>query len=103
MPQYIRKPYKFACRGLGLRHPPDLLPDGLYPVLHNMVSRTLGTLQTREGILPLNGIVYPDPIHSIRRLNALSEPCAPEGGSTQDEIFLGVSDCRAPRVAITRA
>ena len=69
MPNYTRKPYKFICRGLGLRYPPDLLPDGFYPVLNNMTARVLGGVQSRSGISLLNTLVYPDPIHSIRRLN----------------------------------
>lgn len=68
-PNYIRKPIKATCRGLGLRHPPDLLPDGLYPILNNMEQSQLGALTVRAGIAPLNAIQYPAAIHSIRRLN----------------------------------
>jgi len=69
MPNYIRKPYKLVARGVGLRHPPDLLPDGLYPVVNNMTARILGGLQVRAGITPLNTLNYGAPVHSIRRLN----------------------------------
>ena len=68
MPNYVRKPYKLLCRGLGLRHPPDLLPEGLYPVLNNMTARSIGGLQPRAGLsAPLQ--TYPSAVHSIRRLN----------------------------------
>ncbi len=50
MPEVLRKPLKLACHGLGLRHPPDLEPEGLYPVLDNMVSRTEGTIEPRRQI-----------------------------------------------------
>lgn len=93
MPDYKRVPYKFVSRGLGLRHPPDLLPDGLYPILKNVTARTLGTLGVRPGSEPINDITYPDPVHSIRRLNSLMEPCATQGGPDADPIFTGMDMC----------
>src|SRR6266704_1282705 len=67
MPEVLRKPLKLACHGLGLRYPPDLEPEGLYPILDNMVSRTEGTIEPRRQITQKSS--YPDPVHSIRRLN----------------------------------
>src|SRR6266446_6723743 len=67
MPEVVRKVQKFLCHGLGLRYPPDLEPEGLYPILDNMVSRTEGTIEPRRPITQQSS--YPDPVHSIRRLN----------------------------------
>jgi hypothetical protein len=67
MPDVLRKPNKLAAKGLGLRHPADLLPDGLFPILDNMVSRTEGTIEPRRPMTQLSS--YQDPVHSIRRLN----------------------------------
>jgi hypothetical protein len=69
MPNYKRVPYKLVCRGLSLRYPPDLLPEGYYSKLNNFTARQLGGLQPRSGLTQLFDTGSGLPIHSIRRLN----------------------------------
>src|SRR5437870_6885278 len=56
MPDYTRQPYRFASQGISLRYPPDLLPPGYYPILNNVLSKTLGTMEVRRGMTALDQV-----------------------------------------------
>jgi hypothetical protein len=53
MPDYTRTPHRFISKGLSLRYPPDLLPEGYYPILNNVLSKVNGTMEVRRGMTAL--------------------------------------------------
>lgn len=83
MPEYKRQPVKLISRGVSLRYPPDLLPEGFYPALNNMDVDLMGVLSVRRGMSALNGVVYSDPVHSLRELEDKSS------GGVVDNLIVG--------------
>lgn len=63
-----RKPAKTISRGISLRYPLDLLPDGYHPQSSNVIAKQIGGLEPRNGTLAVNAFTYPA-IHTLRRLN----------------------------------
>lgn len=68
---FNRKTLHFACRGMCLTLPPDVMPEDKYPILRNVRVRQQGTIEARDGFAPVNlGTPLADPnVHSVRRLN----------------------------------
>ena len=70
MPQFKRVPSKFVCTGVDLRHPPDLMPQGKYPILQNVRVNQQGALTVRQTLNNVSGSAVDQlDVHSIRRLN----------------------------------
>lgn len=72
MADYQRSINKFGYKGINLRSPPDLMPEGRTPFLSNVVSNVVnGGLTSRDGIDPVgpDGVTTNAPVHSIKRLN----------------------------------
>ena len=91
--QYTRQPHKFACKGLNVTMPPDVLPEGKFTVLDNVRSiEKLSTLQTRAGIQLINSspMALTDKyagrgVNSIRRLN---DPLGADGEGDPDYTYI---------------
>ena len=66
---YLHDPHKFADGGLQLRVPVDIVPQGQYSRLNNVVPKIEGLLQTRDGLTNIATVVADTEIHSIFRLN----------------------------------
>lgn len=81
MPAFKREKHKFNCTGLDLRHPPDQMPEGKYPILSNLRVDQQGALTVRKSLVNISGAPIADlSIHSLRRLsNQL--PLFPAGGA----------------------
>lgn len=69
MPQLLRKPLKAVAKGLGLANPPDLLAEGLYPILNNVQATQQGDITSRPpiGLLITGASIHP--ILDIKRIN----------------------------------
>src|SRR5271169_6561784 len=63
-----RPPLKFACKGISLAHPVDLMPPGLFPILQNVRVTSQGNLDVRQSITAIESTDV-GPVHSLRRLN----------------------------------
>ncbi len=53
MPDYTRLPQRFISKGISLRYPSNSMPEGYYPILNNVLSKTNGTLEVRRGMTAL--------------------------------------------------
>jgi hypothetical protein len=78
MASFSRKNQRFACAGVCLTRPADLMEAGKFPYLKNVRVKTQGVLQAREGITatddtPLDQLE----VHSVRRLNDPSPDATP--------------------------
>lgn len=73
MPEYTRKPINFTCRGVNLSHPLDTLPPSTFPLLQNVRVNTQGGVCSRPGQAALYPTPLPDEVHSIRRLNNITD------------------------------
>jgi len=69
MPQFLRKSYKYICKGLGLANPPDLLPAGQFPILRNVLSAGEGVVSSRPPLALAASPAAASPVLSVRRLN----------------------------------
>ena len=69
MPRYIKDARKFVDAGIQLHTPPDLVPATQYTRLNNVLPKTEGILQTRDGLTSIATVLAANELHSIFRLN----------------------------------
>jgi hypothetical protein len=69
--KFIRKDFKFVCRGMKLSAPGDLLPSGKYYFLKNIRSNQEGVIEARPGMTKLIDLSGPssEPVNALLRLN----------------------------------
>ncbi|KKL18638.1 hypothetical protein LCGC14_2473510, partial [marine sediment metagenome] len=69
MPRYIKDKRKLVDAGIQLHTPPDLVPATQYTRLNNVLPKTEGILQTRDGLTSIATVLTANELHSIFRLN----------------------------------
>jgi len=70
MGEFKRETEHFFCKGVNLTLPPDVMPEGKYPILRNVRVRQQGTIEARDGISAVDATPLDQlEVHSIRRLN----------------------------------
>jgi hypothetical protein len=66
---YQHENHKFSNLGLQLRLPVDMVPQGQYSRLNNVVPDIEGELETRAGTDSLGTVAADQPVHTLFRLN----------------------------------
>jgi len=69
MPRYVKEQKKFVDSGIQLHTPVDLVPATQYTRLNNVLPKTEGVLQTRDGLTSIATVLASSEIHTIFRLN----------------------------------
>ncbi|KKK50204.1 hypothetical protein LCGC14_3127370, partial [marine sediment metagenome] len=69
MPRYIKDSRKLTDSGIQLHTPVDLVPATQYTRLNNVLPKTEGVLQTRDGLTSIATVLASSEIHTIFRLN----------------------------------
>jgi hypothetical protein len=79
---YQHENHKFSNLGLQLRLPVDMVPQGQYSRLNNVVPDIEGELETRAGTDSLGTVLANEPVHTLFRLNQ-----QPNSGVPSQRLF----------------